>query len=390
MRKLKRVVIKEELVALTGDIIEAIILNQFLYWSERVEDFDRFIMEEKERAQANGINLNFPLTNGWIYKKISELKDETMLTDSEKTIRRKVQNLVEKGFLQERQNPMYKWDKTLQYRVNLTYIAKKLHEIGYTLDGYKYDISELVSEEDNREDLKIESSIYLEEQTNVLKEQEPAATERQNDASESQDFVSSEGQNDVSKGQRFVPSKGQNDASEGQIDVSEGHNVPSEGQFDGAIPIDYYRDYNNNNNPPNGGAIAAAVEINKKYKQITGRDKHSFFVNLLKKYPAERITNAVAYLEKAALQEEISNPEGFLVSTLKNNWDTQPFKKEIQNGFIPPRNYFNGYTQRTYNVEELEKKLLEYSYRKGKEESNLSGVTDKGIEELERKLLGRT
>jgi hypothetical protein len=50
MRKLKRVVIKEELVALTGDIIEAIILNQFLYWSERVEDFDKFIMEEKETA----------------------------------------------------------------------------------------------------------------------------------------------------------------------------------------------------------------------------------------------------------------------------------------------------------------------------------------------------
>ncbi|WP_074591930.1 hypothetical protein [Thermoanaerobacter thermohydrosulfuricus] len=415
MRKLKRVVIKEELVALTGDIIEAIILNQFLYWSERVEDFDRFIIEEKERAQANGINLNFPLTNGWIYKKISELKDETMLTDSEKTIRRKVQNLVEKGFLQERQNPMYKWDKTLQYRVNLTYIAKKLHEIGYTLDGYKYDISELVSEEDNCEDLEIESSIYLEEQndiseeqTNVLEEQEPAATEIQNDASESQNFVSSEGQNDPSEGQEFVPSKGQNDASggqdfvlsdgqndasEGQFDASEGHNVPSKGQFDGAIPIDYYRDYyrdyNNSNNPPNGGVITAAAEINKKYKKITGRDKHSFFVTLLKKYPAERITNAVAYLEKATLQEEISNPEGFVVSTLKNNWDIQPFRYKTQKEFIPPRNYFNGYTQRTYNVKELEKKLLEYSYRKGKEESNLPGVTDKGIEELERKLLGR-
>jgi hypothetical protein len=39
-------------------------------------------------------------------------------------------------------------------------------------------------------------------------------------------------------------------------------------------------------------------------------------------------------------------------------------------------------------VEELEKKLLEYSYRKGKEERNLPGVVDKGIEELEKKLLG--
>ena len=350
MKKLKRVVIKEELVALTGDIIEAIILNQFLYWSERVEDFDKFIMEEKERAQANGINLNFPLTNGWIYKKISELKEETMLTDSEKTIRRKVQNLVEKGFLQERQNPMYKWDKTLQYRVNLTYIAKKLHEIGYTLDGYKYDISEFASE----------------------------------------------GQKDASEGQNFVPSEGQNDASEGQIDASESHNVPSEGQFDGAIPIDYYRDYNrdynNNNNPPDGGVnsqpSAGVVEINEQYKKITGRDKLSFFANLLKKYPEERIINAVAYLEKAALQEEIINPEGFLVSTLKNNWDMQSFNCKTQKEFTPPRNYFNSYTQRSYNVEELEKKLLEYSYRKSKEERSLPFIADKGIEELEKRLLG--
>lgn len=147
-----------------------------------------------------------------------------------------------------------------------------------------------------------------------------------------------------------------------------------------------------NNNPPDGGVnsqLSAAAEINKQYQKITGRDKLSFFVTLLKKYPAERITNAVAYLEKATLQEEISNPEGFVVSTLKNNWDIQPFRYKTQKEFIPPRNYFNGYTQRTYNVKELEKKLLEYSYRKGKEESNLPGVTDKGIEELERKLLGR-
>lgn len=34
-RKLKRVVIKEELVILTGDHIAALALNQFLYWFER-------------------------------------------------------------------------------------------------------------------------------------------------------------------------------------------------------------------------------------------------------------------------------------------------------------------------------------------------------------------
>jgi len=52
--RLKRVVIKEELVALTGDYIKAILLNQFLYWSERVEDFDLFILEEQQRARDIG------------------------------------------------------------------------------------------------------------------------------------------------------------------------------------------------------------------------------------------------------------------------------------------------------------------------------------------------
>ncbi|TCO55508.1 hypothetical protein [Caldanaerobacter subterraneus] len=148
-----------------------------------------------------------------------------------------------------------------------------------------------------------------------------------------------------------------------------------------------------NNNPPDGGvnsqpSAGAAAEINKQYQKITGRDKLSFFATLLKKYPEERITNAVAYLEKAALQEEINNPEGFLVSTLKNNWDMNSFNHKTQKEFTPPRNYFNSYTQRSYNVEELEKKLLEYSYRKGREERNLPGVVDKSIEELERRLLG--
>jgi hypothetical protein len=45
--KLKRAVIKEEYVALTGSVDKALILNQFVYWSERVRDFDLFVKEEK-------------------------------------------------------------------------------------------------------------------------------------------------------------------------------------------------------------------------------------------------------------------------------------------------------------------------------------------------------
>ncbi len=130
-RKLKRVVIKEELVALTEDAISALILNQFLYWSERVRDFDRFIDEERRR----GADPNIEPTSGWIYKSIADLGEEIMLNASEATIRRRIDDLVEAGYLEKRESPQ-KWDRTLQYRPHIYNIQQALFEIGYVLDGY--------------------------------------------------------------------------------------------------------------------------------------------------------------------------------------------------------------------------------------------------------------
>ncbi|SHF80034.1 hypothetical protein SAMN02746089_02573 [Caldanaerobius fijiensis DSM 17918] len=213
MRRLKRVVIKEELVALTGDFTEAVILNQFIYWSERIADFDKFILEEKERAKINEEDINIQPRNGWIYKKISELKDEIMSPESEKTIRRKVQNLVEKGYLDERTNPLYKWDKTLQYRVNMVKIAKDLYKIGYFLQDYKYDISELIDKQNDMTD----------KQNNISSGQ----------SSPNEQNVPPNGQNDDSNGQNL--SNEENVASKSQNDDSVGH-VASESQNDAAIP----------------------------------------------------------------------------------------------------------------------------------------------------------
>ena len=137
MNKLKRVVIKEELVAITGDFILAVILNQFLYWSDRVRDFDKLLLEEKERAEKDGAEVNIDPANGWIYKRAEELIDETMLGISIQSMRRNITRLVMQGYLFERNNPRYKWDRTKQYRVNFQKIKDDLKEKGYTLDGYK-------------------------------------------------------------------------------------------------------------------------------------------------------------------------------------------------------------------------------------------------------------
>lgn len=137
VKMLKRIIIKEEFVILTGDFRKAIILNQFLYWQERVNDFDKFIEEEKNRAKNEGMDINMPAQNGWIYKTAEELSEETMLGLSPQTMRRIIKELVENGWLLERNNLLYKWDKTTQYRINFPKLIKDLNDLGFHLDGYK-------------------------------------------------------------------------------------------------------------------------------------------------------------------------------------------------------------------------------------------------------------
>ena len=132
MKPLKRVVIKEELVELTGDFRPALILNQFIYWIERMYDTDKYILEEKERALKHEIE-----SKGWVYKTAEELNDELMIGMSVPTIRKYIKQLVEKGYLIQRRNPKYKWDKTMQYRVDLYKVQLDLGKMGYVLEGFK-------------------------------------------------------------------------------------------------------------------------------------------------------------------------------------------------------------------------------------------------------------
>lgn len=159
--ELKRAVIKEELVDLTGCYKKAIILNQFIYWSQRVKDFDKFIKEENERRDKEGYEL-IEHNHGWIYKNSEELSSEVMLNMTCKNMRAHIKILVENGWIEERSNPLYKWDKTLQYRVNIIKIQDDLFKIGYCLEGYKIRIgckenSNGIKRKFNEEKKKIQS-----------------------------------------------------------------------------------------------------------------------------------------------------------------------------------------------------------------------------------------
>lgn len=184
MDKLKRVVIKEEYVALTGDYRAAIILNQFIYWSERIKDFDKFIEEENERIERfDPDSEKFDKNSGWIYKTADDLIEECMLVTTTKdnknntskkgsisrtTILNYIDLLVENKWIEKRNNPKYKWDKTLQYRVNLIQIAIDLFKIGYILQEYS------LSKEfyDHIQKLIIESTI-LDTRSSEIENQNP-------------------------------------------------------------------------------------------------------------------------------------------------------------------------------------------------------------------------
>jgi len=172
MNKLKRVVIKQELVELTGDYRPALILNQFIYWTERMKDTDKYIQEEKERAIKEEIEVSIEESKGWIYKTAEELNDELMVGMSKATIGKYIKQLVEAGYLNKRNNPKYKWDKTLQYRVDLVKVQTDLGKLGYALEGYKLlpnikIVEEVENVEEIKEDENKKASTFAEVEANA-------------------------------------------------------------------------------------------------------------------------------------------------------------------------------------------------------------------------------
>ena len=145
-RKLKRVVIKEELVALTGDVLDAIILDKFIDWTDSMYGLDELLEEKQKNSQTNSEDQNNFLegvkTKGWICKNASWITDELLLAVTKETLRNhlfaltqeqkdKKENITRIPLLEERNNPTNKWDKTLQYRIKIREIDSELKRLGY-------------------------------------------------------------------------------------------------------------------------------------------------------------------------------------------------------------------------------------------------------------------
>lgn len=144
VRELQRVVIKEELVALTGKHFDAALLNNLIFWAGITEKMDNNLklqinqMESRKTKQSVIDKKKKKIRNGWFYKTGDELLFEIMNWGSASTISRAINNFVKQGWVEKGNNPdpTKKWDRTTWYKMNLTKIASDLHELGYALEGY--------------------------------------------------------------------------------------------------------------------------------------------------------------------------------------------------------------------------------------------------------------
>ena len=85
-----------------------------------------------------------------------------MVGMSTRTIRKYIKQLLEQGYLAQRKNPKYKWDKTIQYRVDLYKIQLDLGKLGYALEGYRLlpniQIVEEVEEIEEIENIEVDEN----------------------------------------------------------------------------------------------------------------------------------------------------------------------------------------------------------------------------------------
>ncbi len=132
LKKPRIVMIREELVDLTGSPLTASILGQMLYWSQRTKDFDLYMAEES----ADPPKCFSALRHGWFYKANREIIEETLLRVTLVTFRRYMSFLRGREWIQTRRNPQNKLDPKIQYRVNLRKLCADLQRKGHTFPGF--------------------------------------------------------------------------------------------------------------------------------------------------------------------------------------------------------------------------------------------------------------
>ena len=121
-----------KLLLITGNRIQAVILQMFLYWTGCRWDFDCFLHEERIRTETDNQDLP-PESSGWLEKTASDLYDRLSPIVDRSEVTQNLNALVSLEYLFKREDPVYPWEHTPQYRVNFVKLQKVLAGYGYEL-----------------------------------------------------------------------------------------------------------------------------------------------------------------------------------------------------------------------------------------------------------------
>jgi hypothetical protein len=140
-RKLKRALIKEELVALTGKWQEAVILQQLLHWTQTINQSDELIRQQVAAFKKMGMDkeaneISSLIRDGWFYKNAEELAEELMCIKKSQ-VNTYLNSLEEKKFFKS--VPFSPTKRTRYIKVNVRYIRDQLAKLGYPLEDFVFD-----------------------------------------------------------------------------------------------------------------------------------------------------------------------------------------------------------------------------------------------------------
>jgi len=105
----------------------AAVLNNFIFWTDiKLAGNEQKQIENELRATADKPLLEISL---WIWKSNRDLCNELLNTWGESKVGVARKYLVAAGYLEQRRNPTYQWDRTYQFRLNITKVQSLIQDL---------------------------------------------------------------------------------------------------------------------------------------------------------------------------------------------------------------------------------------------------------------------
>jgi hypothetical protein len=133
---MKKAVLREDMMALTQEVTQAMVLGQMLYWTKTLDKVNDWLFEENKRLAEVELPQH-EYNYGWIYKSAREMREDLMNAFSEDAIQRAFSALVTKGVLMKRHNPIVRYDRKLQYRIDIVFLRRLLKDRGYEMTDFQ-------------------------------------------------------------------------------------------------------------------------------------------------------------------------------------------------------------------------------------------------------------